>query len=164
MIGAWTASLSKETVFDALRRHPVPAAPVLDLVEVMNDHHMHGRGMLHWVDCPEDGRVVLPSSPLRCDGEEHIKPVPSAGLGAHNAEIFGDWLGLPADELASLAADEVIWCLQAEWSTRADAARRRPGPVARVNRVSGWASRCYRVADFAVNSVCAPDPARRRFR
>ena len=44
----------------------------------------------------------------------------SAGFGARNTEIFGDWLGLPADELASLAADEVIWCFLADWMPRAD--------------------------------------------
>ncbi len=108
LIGGWTAGLSKEAVFETLRRHRVPAAPVRDLVEVMNDPHMHGRGMLHWVDHPDVGRVVLPSSPLRYDGVAQIKPVPSAGLGQHNAEIYGDWVGLSADELARLAADKVI--------------------------------------------------------
>ena len=108
LIGGWTATLGKEKVFETMRRHHVPAAPVRDLVEVMNDPHMHGRGMLHWVDHPEAGRVVLPSSPLRYDGVEQIKPSPSAGLGQHNAEIYGDWLGLSADELARLAADGVI--------------------------------------------------------
>lgn len=108
LIGAWTAGLRKEALFETLRRHHVPAAPVRDLVEVMNDPHMHARGMLHWVDHPDVGRVVLPSSPLRYDGVEQTKPVPSAGLGQHNAEIYGAWLGLPADELARLAADGVI--------------------------------------------------------
>ena len=38
--------------------------PVYDLDEVINDAGMHERGMLHWVEHPEVGRVCLPSSPL----------------------------------------------------------------------------------------------------
>ena len=35
------------------------------LMEVVNDPHLHQRGMLQWIDHPELGRIVLQSSPMR---------------------------------------------------------------------------------------------------
>jgi crotonobetainyl-CoA:carnitine CoA-transferase CaiB-like acyl-CoA transferase len=34
--------------------------------------------------------------------------VPSPSIGQHNAEVYGDWLGLGAEEIAALEADGVI--------------------------------------------------------
>jgi crotonobetainyl-CoA:carnitine CoA-transferase CaiB-like acyl-CoA transferase len=34
--------------------------------------------------------------------------VPSAELGAHNQEVYGDWLGIPSDELERLQKEGVI--------------------------------------------------------
>jgi formyl-CoA transferase len=69
---------------------------------------MHARGMLTTVEHPDLGRVVLPTSPIRYDHAMPAPPAPSPGLGAHNAEVYGGWLGLGAEELQQLAADGVI--------------------------------------------------------
>jgi formyl-CoA transferase len=61
---------------------------------------MHARGSLQWIDHPELGRVVVPHSRLIFEGSERRTLSPSASLGASNAEIFGDWLGHSAEELA----------------------------------------------------------------
>jgi CoA:oxalate CoA-transferase len=54
------------------------------------------------------GEVVLPNSPLRLHGAARVQPVPSPGLGQHNQEVYGDWLGLGGDAVAALARDGVI--------------------------------------------------------
>ena len=46
----------------------VPCAPVRTAPEVMNDPHMHERGMLEHVEHPELGDIVVPTSPLRLHG------------------------------------------------------------------------------------------------
>jgi CoA:oxalate CoA-transferase len=108
IVGAWTATLTKQEVFDLLQEHHVPGAPIRELPEVVNDPHMHGRGMLQWVDHPELGRVALPSSPLRFHGAPRVPLAPNAPLGAHSREVLAEWLGLSNHELDDLAAEGVI--------------------------------------------------------
>ena len=59
-----------------------PCAPVRNAAEVMNDPHMHERGMLEWIDHPELGRVMVPNSPLRLHGAARPPTRPSPALGS----------------------------------------------------------------------------------
>ncbi len=108
VVQSWTETLPKDDVFAIARRHRVPCAPVRNLREVMNDPHMHARGMLHWIDHPEFGRLVAPNSPLRLHGADAVPATPSPRLGEHNQAVYGDWLGLGEDEMAALRRDGVI--------------------------------------------------------
>jgi CoA:oxalate CoA-transferase len=92
LIGAWTSTLTKEDAFQRLISRDVPSAPVRDLDDVINDAHMHGRGMLHHIDHPQFGKLVLPSSPLKLHDSVSPERQESAALGDHNAEIYQDWL------------------------------------------------------------------------
>jgi CoA:oxalate CoA-transferase len=108
LVAAWTSTLGKMEVVAAAKRYKIPCAPVRNPVEVMNDAHMHERGMLQRVEHPSLGPVVLPNSPLRLHGADRVEPVPSPSLGQHNAEIYGGWLGLGTDGVAALQRDGVI--------------------------------------------------------
>lgn len=66
------------------------------------------RGSLQWIDHPDLGRVVLPSSPLVFEGVPGQAVEPSRPLGSGNAEVVGDWLGHSPDEVAALRRDGVI--------------------------------------------------------
>jgi CoA:oxalate CoA-transferase len=108
LVGQWTAALSKDEVFAAARRAHLPAAPVRALDDVVNDPHLHERGMLQRVDHPDLGSVVLPTTPLRLHGAPPPQLQPSPRLGQHNAEVYGRWLGLDAGEIDALRAAKVI--------------------------------------------------------
>jgi CoA:oxalate CoA-transferase len=108
VVTAWTSTLGKMEVFAATAKYRIPCAPVRDIAEVMNDPHMHGRGMLEWVDHPDLGRVVLPNSPLRLHGANKVPSVPSPRIGQHNDDIYGGWLGLSGAEMTDLRAAGVI--------------------------------------------------------
>lgn len=108
LVAEFTGLHSKKALFDLLMAHRVPCAPVRDLDEVVNDEHMHARRALEWVEHPMYGRVCLPNSPMRYDGVEPITLRPSGPLGRDNQEVYGDWLGLSADDIAGLQAEEVI--------------------------------------------------------
>ncbi|HZF85139.1 MAG TPA: CoA transferase [Burkholderiaceae bacterium] len=89
LVGAWTAGLTRASLMQMARVHRFPAAPVRTTAEVVQDPHLHQRGMLSEFDHPELGRVTLPNSPLRFDG---LPPMPlraSPTLGQDNARILG---------------------------------------------------------------------------
>jgi crotonobetainyl-CoA:carnitine CoA-transferase CaiB-like acyl-CoA transferase len=108
MVEAWTRTLPRDKVMRILKHNRIPSAPVRNLREVMHDPHMHQRGMLETIDHPDLGRIVVPNSPLRFHGTDKLATVPSPRVGQHNAEVYGDWLGLSAEEIDALRKDGVI--------------------------------------------------------
>jgi crotonobetainyl-CoA:carnitine CoA-transferase CaiB-like acyl-CoA transferase len=108
MVTQWTRGQTKAAVAATLKRLRVPAAPVRFAQEVMEDAHMHERGMLQRVQHPSLGEVVLPNSPLRLHGADRVDAVPSPLLGQHNLEVYGAWLGLGADAVAALEREGAI--------------------------------------------------------
>jgi crotonobetainyl-CoA:carnitine CoA-transferase CaiB-like acyl-CoA transferase len=95
-------------VFAAAKRYRIPCAPVRTVPEVMNDPHMHSRGMLERIDHPELGDIVVPTTPLRLHGADRVPTMPSPTIGQHNQAIYCGWLGLSDDELADLKRAGVV--------------------------------------------------------
>jgi crotonobetainyl-CoA:carnitine CoA-transferase CaiB-like acyl-CoA transferase len=108
LVGTWTQTLSKMEVFTITKQHRIPCAPVRDVNEVMQDVHMHERGMLKWIDHDEIGRIVVPTSPLRFHVADRVATAPSPKLGQHNDDIYGGWLGLSQSEIIDLKQSGVI--------------------------------------------------------
>ncbi|MGE0765218.1 MAG: CaiB/BaiF CoA transferase family protein [Hyphomicrobiaceae bacterium] len=108
MVEAWTMSKTRDEAIAILRRFRVPCAPVRNLREVIDDKHMHERGMLEEIEHPELGRITVPTSPLRFHGADQVETTPSPTVGQHNAEIYGGWLGLSESEISELKAAGVI--------------------------------------------------------
>ncbi|HTT79590.1 MAG TPA: CoA transferase, partial [Stellaceae bacterium] len=107
-VAAWTRTLGRMEIFAIARRQRIPLAPVREVDEVMADRHMHERGFLVEIEHDELGRVTVPTSPLRYHDADPVETTPSPKLGQHNAEIYGDWLGLSAAEIAALTSEGVI--------------------------------------------------------
>ena len=108
LVTTWTQSLTKKEAAELARIHRIPISPVRDVSEVMADEHMHERGMLEWVEHPELGRVVMPTTPLRLHDSAVAPFQPSPRLGQHNAEVLGEMLGLSPDDVAALKAEGVL--------------------------------------------------------
>ncbi|WP_428489174.1 CaiB/BaiF CoA transferase family protein [Rhodopila sp.] len=102
LVTAWTVGLDNADVVAAAKRNRIPAAAVRNPVEVMNDPHMHERGMLRRIEHPALGSIIVPDSPLRLHGSERVEPLPSPSLGQHNMAVYGEWLGLGTDGVARL--------------------------------------------------------------
>jgi crotonobetainyl-CoA:carnitine CoA-transferase CaiB-like acyl-CoA transferase len=108
LVEAWTRILPKMEVFARTKAYRIPCAPVRTAPEVMNDPHMHERGMLDRIEHPELGEIVVPATPLRLHGTDRVEAGPSPTIGQHNAEIYGGWLGLSAEEIALLKERGVV--------------------------------------------------------
>jgi len=108
IVTAWTSSVTKNEAAALAKKHRIPLSPVRNVDEVMLDEHMHARGMLEWFEHPELGRVVMPTSPMRYHGSTVADMAPSPRLGEHNAEIYGEMLGLSSSEVAALKAEGII--------------------------------------------------------
>lgn len=108
VVGEWSRGFSRVEIFERSSKHRVPTAPVRDLVEVMNNEHMHERGMLQWIDHYSLGRVVVPNSPMRYHGTPQMPSAPNPKLGEHNREIYGGLLGLSDGEIEALKSGGVI--------------------------------------------------------
>jgi formyl-CoA transferase len=108
IVGGFTQRFAKQALFELLLKHRVPCAPVRDLDEVVNDPHMLARRALQWIEHPELGRIPVQSSPLRFEGVDPLPIVPSRRLGEDNVAVYGGWLGLSRDAIATLEEQEVI--------------------------------------------------------
>jgi CoA:oxalate CoA-transferase len=108
LIADLTRPYTKAELFELLIRNRVPCAPVRTVIEVINDPHLHERGSLRWIDHPEYGRMVVPTSPLRFGDAEALAYEPSAALGADTDEILAARLALSDHEIKQLRADGVL--------------------------------------------------------
>jgi CoA:oxalate CoA-transferase len=108
VIGEWTRGQTKQALFDRLMGHRVPCAPVRNLTEVVQDRHLHERGMLQWQDHPELGKIVVQHSPLRFAGSDPMRLAPSRPLGADTADVLRERLGLSVEQIDQLTRDDVV--------------------------------------------------------
>jgi crotonobetainyl-CoA:carnitine CoA-transferase CaiB-like acyl-CoA transferase len=70
--------------------------------------HLEARGFFQEVDHPVIGRIKVPFRLWSMSESPAVYRRPAPLLGQHNAEVFGEMLGLDADAMAKLAAKGVI--------------------------------------------------------
>jgi crotonobetainyl-CoA:carnitine CoA-transferase CaiB-like acyl-CoA transferase len=92
-VTTWTAARERAEVIEALLAKGIPAAPVRDLREVVEDPDLQERGLLRQVDDPVRGAIRVFGSAIRYDGQEHPRPQPPPGLGEHTEQVLRDWRG-----------------------------------------------------------------------
>lgn len=107
MIAEWTIKYDKHEVMRILGDAGVPAGAVLDTVELTEDPHLRRRGAIATVKHPVRGEFTTPGFPIRMsDSPVEITSPPL--LGADNDDVYGNILGISADELNSLRAKGAI--------------------------------------------------------
>ncbi len=94
--------------FDHLSENGVPCGPINYLNQVVEDPHIQSRGMIFHVDDDELGSVpqVAPPWKLGHTAEKSHQPPPK--IGAHDEEIYGEWLGMSPEDLDELRRSKVI--------------------------------------------------------
>jgi crotonobetainyl-CoA:carnitine CoA-transferase CaiB-like acyl-CoA transferase len=102
LVAAWIAAHARDDVVDRFLDARIPVAPVNDLASLAADPHVIARGDVVVIDDDELGpvRMVAPAPRLSATPAE-IRWVGPA-LGAHNDEVYSEWLGLDSDVVGAL--------------------------------------------------------------
>jgi crotonobetainyl-CoA:carnitine CoA-transferase CaiB-like acyl-CoA transferase len=107
-IETWTSQRPAREAEAALQAAGVPAAAVLDYVQLAADPQLTARGAFLPVEHPAFGREVRASS--QWQRGEHPQPIdaPAPCFGQHNEQMLREILGLSLSEIADLERAGVI--------------------------------------------------------
>jgi crotonobetainyl-CoA:carnitine CoA-transferase CaiB-like acyl-CoA transferase len=108
VIGDWVRQRDAQEAMELLQDAGVPAGRVLDTGSLLDDPHLLRRGFWVYLPHPRMHRYKQFSSPWRfVEANPQLRRA-SPLFGEHNREILGGVLGLSDEELAELAAANVI--------------------------------------------------------
>jgi crotonobetainyl-CoA:carnitine CoA-transferase CaiB-like acyl-CoA transferase len=108
IIAEWMAARPQDEILARLEESGAVAGPVYDVPRILEDPHYAAREDVIPVQDPDLGEIkmvgIVPKFSETPGAVTHTGP----RLGAHNREVYGDWLGLDETELARLAAEGVV--------------------------------------------------------
>lgn len=108
IVSAWTAIRPRQEILERLQAAGVPTAIVRNVEDVLNDGHLHDRGMLRHAEHPVLGDIVLANSPINVATGRTTAPQMPPLLGEHTGTVLQQLLGLSDDAIAGLEADGAI--------------------------------------------------------
>jgi len=110
IIGDWAAERQPEDIIETLSAAGVISGPINTVAEVVRDPQLQARGMLVEHFDEGIGRNVLGPGiiPVLSETPGGVRNAGPARPGQHNDEVYGDLLGLTADEIADLELQGVL--------------------------------------------------------
>jgi crotonobetainyl-CoA:carnitine CoA-transferase CaiB-like acyl-CoA transferase len=108
LVATWVKSATRAELADVFRATGISAAPVKSLAEVVEDEHLRARGAFVDVEDPAAGTVKMLRPWIRFSETPAAITTSAPQVGQHNAEVYGELLGLGEAELAELQAEGVI--------------------------------------------------------
>jgi formyl-CoA transferase len=107
LLGEWTRNYTKHEVMQILGEAGVPTGAVLDTEELLAAPDMRKRGIIATINHPVRGELAVPGWPVKMS-RSPVEVVSPPLLGEHNAEVYGEWLGIDEGEVAQLREEKVI--------------------------------------------------------
>jgi len=110
IIGDWAVQRQPDDIIETLSAAGVISGPINTVAEVVRDPQLRARGMLVEHYDERIGRNVLGPGviPVLSETPGGVRSAGPARPGQHNAEVYGDLLGLTADEIADLESEGVL--------------------------------------------------------
>jgi len=106
-LAEWCSAHDSTVVLDKLDKARVPAGPIYNVEDMLNDPHFNARGLFETVEI--DGRPLkIPALVPRMSRTPGRTRWPGGDLGSANQEVLGDLLGLDEEQLSELRAAAVI--------------------------------------------------------
>ena len=110
IIGDWAVQRQPDDIIETLSAAGVISGPINTVAEVVRDPQLRARGML--VDHYDEriGRNVLGPGviPVLSETPGGVRNAGPARPGQHNAEVYGELLGLSTDQIADLETEGVL--------------------------------------------------------
>lgn len=108
LVSNWTAERTASEAADLLRQAGVPAAPVVTVMDLLEDPQLAHRGLIQWKERAFIGNKPHPGPAFLMNGERAPLERTSPTLGEHNAAVLGSLLGLDEKALAELSDQDII--------------------------------------------------------
>jgi formyl-CoA transferase len=103
----WTQNFTKFEAMEKLGAKGVPCGAVMDTKELSDEPTMREREIFAEIDHPVRGKLVIPGWPVKMSGS-YVKVKASPVLGADNADVYAEWLGLSKGDLDQLKKEGVV--------------------------------------------------------
>ena len=108
LIEQWTSHHDHYELMHSLQQAGVKAGAVLNVAELVEDPHLGERGFFEPLSHPEAGTHLYPGVSWKMSRTPGSFRLPAPCFGEHNEYVFGQLLGLSADEILRLAEEGVI--------------------------------------------------------
>ena len=107
-LAGWTAGHDDHELAERLQALGLPATPVLNVADLLDDPHYKARGTFVEVDHPLGFKETIYGPYVKLSRGSY-EPVPGPVMGQDNERIFTGLLGLEFERYHELVTDEVIY-------------------------------------------------------
>ena len=104
----WARGRKRDELVAALQELGIPSGPTMSAKDLYEDRHLRERGMWSSVAHAKMGPLEVLSMPWLVNGAR-VEMAAAPTLGQHNGYVYGELLGLSADEQQVLVADGVTY-------------------------------------------------------
>jgi crotonobetainyl-CoA:carnitine CoA-transferase CaiB-like acyl-CoA transferase len=107
VITQWTGSIDSSTALSLLDEARVPSGPIYSVAEMMVNEHFIARGLFEEVEV-NGKKLKIPAMVPKLSDTPGRTEWAGPEVGAFNEEIYGDLLGLSAEEIADLKKQGIM--------------------------------------------------------
>lgn len=107
-VGGWIADRTREEVLREFGAVGAAVAPIYDAKDLVNDEHVQATGMLHTVEDPDLGEVLMHDVLWRMSETPGAIRFPGREKGADTEEVLTNELGIAPEQLRRLRERHVI--------------------------------------------------------
>jgi len=108
IIATWTVTLGTRELLDRLEKHGVPSGLIYRTADMLEDPHFIARQAIVSTAHPSFGTLRMQNVAPRLSATPSSIRSPAPALGQHNAEVYGELLGLDAASLGDYQARGVV--------------------------------------------------------